>query len=341
MGRGYEDNDRLKAEQEERERNRRAVLERKRQWEVVDSDNDDDYGSDKNKLRRDRSSSRSRSRSRDDDNDSLRRRKKHKRKKHRRRYSSSDDSNDRDKKKEKRRHKDRKHKDKKKRRHKESSKKHKKQHDKARDKQRTRDDASYSSSSLSDNEREILEKSLTKPSTANLTSSAATFGKYGIIHYPSDFHKERVRRSFDTWLAEVKAVAAFTGPKHELMEYFKEYVEDHNTATLPHEKYYDYEKWEIEDYERQKRDAQAKAAEGAGVGTAAHLDEMKHRELMAEKAKKKKLEELKLVQHMMTAEKREEMKHQARLRHEMTVAYKTGDDETRKKLEKRLAPEDK
>ena len=26
------------------------------------------------------------------------------------------------------------------------------------------------------------------------------------------------------------------------MEYFKEYVEDYNTATLPHAKYYDYDK---------------------------------------------------------------------------------------------------
>jgi hypothetical protein len=68
---------------------------------------------------------------------------------------------------------------------------------------------------------------------------------------------------------------------------------------------------------------------------------MKHREKMAERAKQKKLEELKLVQHMMTKEKREEMKHQARLRHEMTVAYKTGDEETRRKLEKRLAPEER
>ena len=28
------------------------------------------------------------------------------------------------------------------------------------------------------------------------------------------------------------------------MEYFKEFMEDYNTATLPHPKYYDFETWE-------------------------------------------------------------------------------------------------
>lgn len=125
------------------------------------------------------------------------------------------------------------------------------------------------------------------------------------------------------------------------MEYFEEYVVDYNTATLPHEKYHDYDKWEMEDYQKKNRDAEAKAAESAAGGASAHLDEVKHREKMTEKAKQKKLEELKLVQTMMTAEKREEMKHQARLRHKMAVAHKTGDEETMKRLQKRLAPEER
>ena len=36
-------------------------------------------------------------------------------------------------------------------------------------------------------------------------------------------------------------------------------MEDYNTATMPHRKYYEYEKWEVEDYEkRQRRDAKRK-----------------------------------------------------------------------------------
>ena len=41
--------------------------------------------------------------------------------------------------------------------------------------------------------------------------------------------------------------------------YFREFMEDYNTATMPHRKYYEYEKWEVEDYEkRQRRDAKRK-----------------------------------------------------------------------------------
>ncbi|EEC45092.1 predicted protein [Phaeodactylum tricornutum CCAP 1055/1] len=70
------------------------------------------------------------------------------------------------------------------------------------------------------------------------------FGKYGLLK-PSDLHK--MKRSFDVWMAEVQGIPAFNGPKWELQQYFATYVEDYNTATLPHKKYYDYDKWEIDD----------------------------------------------------------------------------------------------
>ena len=129
--------------------------------------------------------------------------------------------------------------------------------------------------------------------------------------------------------------------QRDLKEHFSTYVEDFNTATLPHLKYYDYDKWEMNEYARKKREAEAAAAgkDEAGGGNVA-LDELRHREEMAARAKKQKMEELRNVQYGMTAEKREEMKHQARLRHEMAVAYKTGDEETRRRLQRRLEPEE-
>jgi len=125
------------------------------------------------------------------------------------------------------------------------------------------------------------------------------------------------------------------------MEYFKEYAEDYNTATLPHMKYYDYDKWDTDEYARKKREAEEAAAgkDGAGGGNVA-LDELRHKEEMAERAKRRQVEADRMVQYAMTTEKREEMKHQARLRHEMAVAYKVGDEETRKKLQRRLEPEE-
>ena len=77
-----------------------------------------------------------------------------------------------------------------------------------------------------------------------------------------------------------------------------------------------------------------------GGTTTALLDELHHREAMAERARIKRLEADRVLQYSMTASKREEMKHQAQLRHEMTVAYKTGDEETRRKLQRRLEPEE-
>ena len=91
---------------------------------------------------------------------------------------------------------------------------------------------------------------------------------------------------------------------------------------------------------KKKAEQAAASKDGAGGGNVA-LDELRHKEEMNARAKEKKLEATRLVQHMMTADKREEMKHQAKLRHEMAVAYKTGDEETRKRLEKRLKPEEK
>lgn len=331
-----DDRRRLLREEDEREKNRREVMERKRQWEVVDSDEDED--------RR-----RSRSRSAGDEASRDRRRRgrhsRHKKDRSRSRSSSSSGSRARDRsrpkkdrKKHQRRSKDRKRRRQK--RHKESKKHAKKAHRRAE-----HDDAdSYSSSSLSENEREILEKNTAQNAHAAASArggghggGAAVFGKYGIIN-PSDFYSNTtVKSSFERWLSETKGIPDFNGPKHELMEYFKEYAEDYNTATLPHMKYYNYDKWEVEEYARKKREAEAAAAaqDGGGGGHVA-LDELRHKEKMAARAKQRRLDDLKVVQYGMTAEKREEMKHQARLRHEMAVAYKTGDEEMRKRLQRRL-----
>ena len=34
------------------------------------------------------------------------------------------------------------------------------------------------------------------------------------------------------------------------MTYFKDFIEDYNTATMPHEKYYNYEVWEMNEYRK-------------------------------------------------------------------------------------------
>jgi len=149
----------------------------------------------------------------------------------------------------------------------------------------------------------------------------------------SDFMTStKVKRNFEVWLEGVKGVGTNLA-KWEISNYFKEYAEDFNTATLPHEKYYDYDKWEMEEYNKRKKDAQSK--KGA-VG-----DEFEHQEEMRKRAVEKRQKEFEMVKHMMSKEKIEEMKGQARLKAEMVNAYRVGDEETRSRLQKKLEPDEK
>jgi len=229
-------------------------------------------------------------------------------------YTSSDDDSRR-KKSKKKRH--RKSKESKKRKHKHRSTSSSKSNLKRdRKKSRHADDNNISSS-------------------GNLT---AQFGKYGIIK-ESDFigNNQRVRRSFDMWLSEVKGIASFNGPKGELLELYKQFAEDYNTATLPHIKYYDYDKWEMEEYARRKREAEDAAT---GGGSKAKSDEFRHREEMREERERKRRAEVELMRATVSA-KREEMKSQALLKAELENAYKTGDQEKIRSLKRRLEPEER
>ena len=235
-------------------------------------------------------------------------------------YSSSSGSFSGDRKKSKKKHRS-KSKESKKRKHKHKSSKS----ECKRDKKKSR---------RGDDDREKATATNTS-STSNLTSQ---FGKYGIIR-ESDFtgNNEKVRRSFEMWLAEVKGVASFTGPKYELLEFFKEYAEDFNTATLPHMKYYDYDKWEMEDYAKKKQEAESAAM---GGGSKARSDEFKHREEMKKREEEKRRAEVELMRATVSA-KRDEMKNQAFLKAELENAYKTGDQDKIRKIKRRLEPEER
>ena len=47
------------------------------------------------------------------------------------------------------------------------------------------------------------------------------------------------------------------------MLHFKSFIEDYNTATMPHDKFYNYEAWEMAEYERKKRNDHLKAMQDA------------------------------------------------------------------------------
>jgi hypothetical protein len=211
-------------------------------------------------------------------------------------------------------------------------KKRKRKHHKSRSSSR-RDDSSSSSEDDEDRRRRRKksnkkDKNRKREKKQDEDNGLPTFGKYGVVKLADMPKKER---SFNIWMEQVKGVPAFSGPKWELQNYFKEYMEDFNTATLPHMKYYDYDKWEMEEYQKQKA--------GQEEGTLAQQDEARHYQEMRDRAKTKHEEDLAMVKSMMSKEKVDEMKHKAQMQSEMAHAFKMGDQETFQKLKRRLEPE--
>jgi hypothetical protein len=161
-------------------------------------------------------------------------------------------------------------------------------------------------------------------------------------------------REFEAYMDEVKKMPGITGQSRgEVMEWFRTFMEDYNTATMPHEKYYNLEAWEMRDYrERQEEERRQRKrrldgddeddVRDAERASFAFNDEQLVRE---ERKREKEREERRQFEEMKAKiardnVKREEMRGQEILRNELQVAYRQGDRETVKRLEKRLAPEE-
>jgi hypothetical protein len=159
------------------------------------------------------------------------------------------------------------------------------------------------------------------------------YGKYGILR-ESDFHSKSV--SFQAWLRDVKKMGEFNGPKWEAMELFKEYMEDYNTCTLPHEKYYDVEKFEMRRYQKQQRKAFMKHKGATDKAMDALGDEERVRRERLAAREKKEQEEFRLVLQLMDKDKIEDMREQERLRAQMQLHYKSGNVAEARRLEQIL-----
>lgn len=287
--------------------------------DIKDDSSDLSYQRSKERSRKRHKRSRKREYSSDDSSSRKHRKRKSHKKKHRRHShnSSSDDDDSYD------------------RGHKKSSSK--------KEKRKKKKKKYYSSDEVSSDDshdrrrtkksrnKDRLEKH--KDHSKQSLDSKSSFGKYGIVRDSDLINNNKVKRSFEIWLEEVKGVPLGANvSKYEVSNYFKDYAEDFNTATLPHEKYYDYDKWEMEEYARQKEESFAKSSV---LG-----DEFEHREEMKRKAEEKKRKEFETVKLLMSKDKIEDMKRQARLKAELSNAYRVGDEEKRKKLQRRLEQDD-
>ncbi|KAJ3093131.1 hypothetical protein HK102_007970 [Quaeritorhiza haematococci] len=119
------------------------------------------------------------------------------------------------------------------RKKKKKHKKHKKHSDKKdRDKRKKKKDDKKKKKDKKKKQKEDKQKS---------TSLTSQWGARGILTQ-SDMHRKEAE--FRAWLMEVKNISPEVVSKQDMREFFSEYAEDYNTATLPHEKYYDIENWE-------------------------------------------------------------------------------------------------
>jgi len=91
-----------------------------------------------------------------------------------------------------------------------------------------------SSRSRERKERKKEKKERKKKGSA--ATSHSQWGKYGIISETDIYNKAA---EFHTWLVEERKINPETISKDHSKKEFAKFVEDFNTATLPHEKYYD------------------------------------------------------------------------------------------------------
>jgi hypothetical protein len=122
------------------------------------------------------------------------------------------------------------------------------------------------------------------------------------------------------WVEQVKQTVGRVSTQEE-SKLWEEYREDYNTATLPHKKYYGYDAWELQEYQKNKN---------ANTATQDESLERQKQKADAEKA---------LLLATLNSSKIQGMRRQAEMRSQMQVAYKMGDMETYHKLKDKLEAE--
>ncbi|KAI0664035.1 hypothetical protein C8Q70DRAFT_944775 [Cubamyces menziesii] len=113
-------------------------------------------------------------------------------------------------------------------------------HKRRKDKHRKR--RSRSRSNSRDRERKEKKRKSKKDKKKHKSGAVShQWGKYGIINETDLYNKEQ---EFRAWLVEERKINPETITKEQTKKEFARFVEDYNTATLPHEKFYHMEEYE-------------------------------------------------------------------------------------------------
>ena len=134
------------------------------------------------------------------------------------------------------------------------------------------------------------------------------------------------------------------------MEYFKCFIEDFNTATMPHIKYYHLESWEMGEYNKQKaskvQSSKKKRSYGDDIDVVDNKEyifndeEIRRKELKQLREEEAKKEFQTVISRLSSdKEKQQGLRLQDSLRSKLQLAYKMGNREEVTRLEALLAPE--
>lgn len=169
----------------------------------------------------------------------------------------------------------------------------------------------------------------------SLAVNQQEYGKYGIIK-DQDFFK--YQREFEIYMSEIKHIPnVLSLSKREVMEHFQSYAEDFNTATMPNAKYYNLEKWEMEEYKRNKPSS---SSSNSNKEYNARDDEEQRRVEIKRKREEEEARALQSALNRMGAdkEKREGLRLQEALKAQLQMAYRMGNQGEVKRIEALLMP---
>ncbi|XP_027064055.1 uncharacterized protein [Coffea arabica] len=179
-------------------------------------------------------------------------------------------------------------------------------------------------------EEEKKKKKSDKGKTGAVTN---LWGKYGIIRETDMWNK---RPEFTAWLAEVKKVNLESLPNWEEKQMFKEFMEDHNTATFPSKKYYNLDAYHRRQMEKEIKRGSKKVR--VTERTVFNDEEQRRLEMLQERERQKE-GQVEALKRSMQSGMAQAMKEQAQLKEEMAYQYKIGNFEAAAAIQRRLDPD--
>ncbi|KAG0353728.1 hypothetical protein BG005_007044 [Podila minutissima] len=96
-------------------------------------------------------------------------------------------------------------------------------------------------SSKNKKDRKDRKKDKKKSKKEKKSHASKAYGTYGILTQADMWNKEN---EFQAWLMEVKHLNPETIPQTQMKQHFLGFMEDYNTVTMPHEKFYNLAQWE-------------------------------------------------------------------------------------------------